>query len=70
MPLHYEGVGELSQLADRAEILQLPVLQTPDNVDCGSVDGHVLLKPSTITASDWTLNLVRVPRVNMVDLIN
>ena len=33
VPLHNERVGELFQLNDGAEILQLPVLQIPDNVD-------------------------------------
>ena len=33
VPLHNERVAELSQLTDRAEILQLPILQTPDDVD-------------------------------------
>ena len=46
VPLHNERVGELSQITDGADILQLPLLQIPDDVDrCTAfltVDGNVL----------------------------
>ena len=32
-------------------------------------DGHVLPKPSTIAASEWTLNLAGLPHLNMAGLM-
>ena len=50
MHLNNERVGDLSELVEKADSLQLPVLQTPEDVDrCKArrfVDGHVLPKPS------------------------
>ena len=61
VPPHNQIVGDLSQLADKAEILQLPGLQTPDDVDwCKAqrtVGGCVIPKSSTIAAGEWTLKL-------------
>ena len=61
---------------DLENILILPnehlfILKTPDHVDSckARVDGHVLHKPGQITTSEWTLNLVEVPPVNMADLV-
>ena len=72
--LHKERVGELSQLADRNEIVQLTILQTSDAVDsCKAriiVKGHVLLKLSTIAANEWTFNFASCEDGRLGDLFN
>ena len=73
MCLWTRRVGEPSRLADMAEILHQQVLQIPDDVDrCKAriiADRHVLPKPSTIAAIEWTLNFVGVSPVNMAGLV-
>ena len=70
--MHNKRVGELSQLTERVEMLQLPLLQTLDDVDqckAQTVDGHVLPKPSMVASREWTLNLAGVPTLNMAGLV-
>ena len=63
MLVQNERVGELFQFTDRAETLQLPVVHITDDVDqyklCRTVDEHALPEPSTIAASEWTVNLAK-----------
>ena len=51
MPLHNEKVGVLSELAQKADSLQLAVLQTPEDVDWCKVKRLILPKPLTIDAN-------------------
>ena len=68
-----ERFRELSQVTNSAEILQLPILQTHNDVDRLNaqitVDLHVLPKPSTMAASESTLILARVSPVTVPGLI-